>query len=705
MKKLFLYFSIVILTVGRLAAHTVGDFYEHCDKIGLPDCTFNWKALTSTDTALYLVGDKGMLFIYYFNGGVTSVKTGVTENLTGVQFLNTSIGYIWGNNGTLLKTINGGLTWLPINTGIVSTIKKVQFTDENTGYMMADNAIQKTTDGGTVWTLVSLPASILWQDFHFFDASNGQICGYTGQTGYIHTTSSGGAAWAQLYTDAIAFSQLNYSTGTVGFVYGETSNNPLALKTTNTGIAWNIEYTKAGWTLGSDMVTYRNATHFISNDVLGKFLYGSVLFLSNPDGIVTSGINIHVAHQNGEEVLYIVSASGLYRYFVGETICTNLRFSTGLVNENETNPYNVMDTSRLIRCIPLSYNATIDTVKSVSCKLTCRSPYITITDSLSSHTNILPFSASNGVGEFEILVHNDIPNGYVVHFEIEYYNKIPLKQVSKSIFDLPIILSPIIIHHTYVWDTTTDNYTANGNGVLEPTETASIVPMARNTSIHDFYNIKGTLYSPYNQINIFNNIANPEGDNVQYNNYSYGSLSPFVSSVQPVGSYALTNNFDSLYKIPLTMIFSGQINSFKDANGCYYTEYFSINYNWATTFYLNDGATPAPDSLLPTYHPFVPLPPDTTPNSVNITTNLNVYSVYPNPSDGNFDIQATSMIDWNNANIELYSMYGTQLMPKYKVLNSSTLHVDIADFVEGTYFLRFRTATDNKVLKIVKTNN
>jgi hypothetical protein len=84
MRKLVLSSILVFISTCCATAHQL-DFFGKCNKVPLPNCTASWNAITSNDTALYVVGNNGICFISYHNGGIKSINTGTTNNLTGIQ--------------------------------------------------------------------------------------------------------------------------------------------------------------------------------------------------------------------------------------------------------------------------------------------------------------------------------------------------------------------------------------------------------------------------------------------------------------------------------------------------------------------------------------------------------------------------------------------------------------------------------------------
>src|SRR5450759_3462037 len=77
-----------------------------------------------------------------------------TGNITNdIHFIDASTGYIIGEEGTILKTIDGGLTWTSLNSGSSAALYGICFLDLNNGYVVgAGGTILKTTDGGDTWT-------------------------------------------------------------------------------------------------------------------------------------------------------------------------------------------------------------------------------------------------------------------------------------------------------------------------------------------------------------------------------------------------------------------------------------------------------------------------------------------------------------------------------------------------------------------------
>ncbi len=139
-------------------------------------------------------------------------------HLRAVHFpVDNSEGFTVGNNGSIIRTLDGGATpWQSLNSGTPSTLRGVFFVDNNTGYAVGDSGTILRTDSGSnplpgsvSWTTQnnfltgscgagSLPPGTL-NSVHFpVDASTGYVVG--SETGFapggiILKTTDGGASW------------------------------------------------------------------------------------------------------------------------------------------------------------------------------------------------------------------------------------------------------------------------------------------------------------------------------------------------------------------------------------------------------------------------------------------------------------------------------------------------------------------------------
>lgn len=109
--------------------------------------------------------------VLFWNGTVFSSKTsGTTEWLYSIDFVNDSLGWAVGANRTILKTIDGGQTWVPqvVPPEANPDLMEVCFTDSLNGWVAGfGGTVLNTTDGGSTWDIVDLGTllDLWWMEF------------------------------------------------------------------------------------------------------------------------------------------------------------------------------------------------------------------------------------------------------------------------------------------------------------------------------------------------------------------------------------------------------------------------------------------------------------------------------------------------------------------------------------------------------------
>ncbi len=141
------------------------------------------------------VGDAGTI-LRTTDGGQSWLlqHSGTNENLWAVHFTGPLAGTAVGTNGTILSTLDGGESWVARNSGTTGTVRDVSFSDSLTGTAVVDlGGILRTTDGGQSWSPVSVPAIAGILSVFFADALTGTA---VGPAGTILRTTDGGSSWA-----------------------------------------------------------------------------------------------------------------------------------------------------------------------------------------------------------------------------------------------------------------------------------------------------------------------------------------------------------------------------------------------------------------------------------------------------------------------------------------------------------------------------
>ena len=78
------------------------------------------------------------------------LSSGTNSRLNSVHFTDINTGYAVGEGGTVLKTVNGGASWIILSYQTTSNfLQSVYFTDDNFGYAVGEaGIILKTINGG-----------------------------------------------------------------------------------------------------------------------------------------------------------------------------------------------------------------------------------------------------------------------------------------------------------------------------------------------------------------------------------------------------------------------------------------------------------------------------------------------------------------------------------------------------------------------------
>lgn len=118
--------------------------------------TANLNAVIDNGSWAIAVGDNANI-VKNSGGGWNLQSTGTTADLLDVAFVNSQIGYVCGKGGTLLKTINGGLTWSnSMPPGVEVNFTSIEVKGNDTAWVAGQRGIlYQTLDAGNTWTRYS----------------------------------------------------------------------------------------------------------------------------------------------------------------------------------------------------------------------------------------------------------------------------------------------------------------------------------------------------------------------------------------------------------------------------------------------------------------------------------------------------------------------------------------------------------------------
>ncbi len=173
---------------------------------------------------------------------ILSPPNGGVGIYTSVQFLNSLTGWAGGyadndpnpDYGVLLKTTNGGETWVWVNLGWSTNFSiKLFFLNENTGWTwISSGQIKKTTDGGTSWIDQSFDGGSL-NSLVFLNSQTGYAAGFP-SAGVFRKTTNGGTSWVTIFSIPYQLNKIKFFNEQTGWVSGD----QYFAKTTDGGNNW-----------------------------------------------------------------------------------------------------------------------------------------------------------------------------------------------------------------------------------------------------------------------------------------------------------------------------------------------------------------------------------------------------------------------------------------------------------------------------------
>lgn len=187
-------------------------------------------------------------------------RTGYIENyfsqykLTGISTPDSLTGFICGLNGTILKSINEGSTWINLTSDTSLSLQDISFINVNTGFAAGDfGKVILTTDGGLNWVNRNVPINTSIKHTQLITPSKG-IC--VGLNGRIFQTTNLGLTWiTDTNTTNYGLWGVHFISPDSGYICGDSGT---ILFTQNGGVTWNNQ--------NSTVSSSLRAIYFINKD-------------------------------------------------------------------------------------------------------------------------------------------------------------------------------------------------------------------------------------------------------------------------------------------------------------------------------------------------------------------------------------------------------------------------------------------------------
>lgn len=199
-----------------------------------------------TPTIGYIAGTRGLILKTTDGGNSWITKTtGLSSQLNCVYFINAQTGIAAGSFGRIVRTTNGGDSWTQLTSPTGYMLDAISFANSTVGYISGANCVLlKTEDAGLTWTKKGSTEVGAYWDCYFFNATTGIVLNMNYN---IRKTTNSGDNWNNVYIPPMDLSGLSFINSTTGFACG---SDGLIVKTTNSGDNWLvIQGTGTGYTL------------------------------------------------------------------------------------------------------------------------------------------------------------------------------------------------------------------------------------------------------------------------------------------------------------------------------------------------------------------------------------------------------------------------------------------------------------------------
>jgi len=264
------------------------------------------------------------------------LNSGTIDDLSDIYFVNDTMGWAVGENGTIIKTTNGGTIWHAQNIDSYYDIRGVYFTDEKNGWLTLfypDVNIFFTKNSGLTWTKHK-PDHLEVNDIHFWDkdigwcTANYDAGSSPTDTACILKSTDGGLSWTRklIVTPEVQLLSVYFLDslhGWTGGYYDDYTGNSMGIvyKTTDSGESWTLAADSLdGW--GIDIMFVDDSTGWIvggANGYIAKTTNGGTTWTTLDNGKQESYRKVYFTNNYTGWVVGSISGGG-YGGIIRKTI-------------------------------------------------------------------------------------------------------------------------------------------------------------------------------------------------------------------------------------------------------------------------------------------------------------------------------------------------------------------------------------------------
>jgi photosystem II stability/assembly factor-like uncharacterized protein len=270
-------------------------------------------------------------------------NSGTNQNLYDIEFLNDQTGWAVGDAGVVIKTTNGGNTWVNIPNpsvqygGLMWDIHPV---DSEVVYAVAGyDFIMKTSNGGDNWSILSgrLMSGTAFKSVYFLNRDTGWFLG----TNKVFRTFNGGVTLDSFYAPWFTNFEIHFKDVNTGVFCG----TGRVFKSTDQGETWfdtNVPvgtyfymfrkfstYGNSVWISGNTSPVYRSTDYCETWEIMtpGRQIGGySISFVNDNTGYVGRSLNN-----------LLKTTDGGYNWYQQQTDPNSQAFISSISFSNDTN--------------------------------------------------------------------------------------------------------------------------------------------------------------------------------------------------------------------------------------------------------------------------------------------------------------------------------------------------------------------------------
>lgn len=189
---------------------------------------------------------------FYGQEGWTTVRSEETDDFTTVYFTDSKRGYIAGDNGKFIHTVDGGKTWQKQFVFAEDNINEIYFRNDDNGYVVAGKKLYITADGGKSWKdeIIYEPGTFgrgtpEFLSVRFADKKRGVIVGSVLNKAervidsLVMRTEDGGESWTRVIVPLKdELYHLDFANSSRGWIVGDMG---MILMTNDGGLNWQVQ--------------------------------------------------------------------------------------------------------------------------------------------------------------------------------------------------------------------------------------------------------------------------------------------------------------------------------------------------------------------------------------------------------------------------------------------------------------------------------